>query len=160
MRVMVMIEGDGVDEDKIAPTEQMLAADGRLQRGVRQRRHHARCRWAEAHRRRPGRFEGGTTSVVDGPFTEAKEIVAGYWVWEVGTLEEAVEWARRARATRTDTRPLLEIRPFCPRDFGAVFERRSWTELAEQRRTHAQAWWTAAPSRPSGGSSRRGSSPR
>ncbi|MFI7586905.1 YciI family protein [Spongisporangium articulatum] len=57
-------------------------------------------------------FQGGTTSVVDGPFTESKEIVVGYWVWEVGSLEEAVEWARRCPSDPHDTTTSwLEIRP-------------------------------------------------
>jgi len=43
-------------------------------------------------------FSGGSTSVVDGPFTEAKELVAGYWLWDVPSLEEAVEWVKRCPA--------------------------------------------------------------
>jgi hypothetical protein len=42
------------------------------------------------------RFEGGKRTVIDGPFTEAKEIVAGYWVWECASREEAIEWLKRA----------------------------------------------------------------
>ena len=57
-------------------------------------------------------FRGGTTSVVDGPFTESKEIVVGYWVWEVGSLEEALEWARRCPSDPNDTTTSwLELRP-------------------------------------------------
>jgi hypothetical protein len=42
------------------------------------------------------RFDGGERTVIDGPFTEAKEIVAGYWIWECGSREEAIEWLKRA----------------------------------------------------------------
>jgi hypothetical protein len=42
------------------------------------------------------RFDGGSKTVIDGPFTEAKEIVAGYWVWECASRDEAVEWLKRA----------------------------------------------------------------
>jgi hypothetical protein len=42
------------------------------------------------------RFEGGERTVIDGPFTEAKEIVAGYWIWQCGSREEAIEWLKRA----------------------------------------------------------------
>lgn len=42
------------------------------------------------------RFDGGTTTVIDGPFTEAKELVAGYWIWQVRSLDEAIEWLKRA----------------------------------------------------------------
>jgi hypothetical protein len=49
--------------------------------------------------------------VVDGPFSEAKEIVAGYWIWQVSSLDEAVEWAKRCPST-PELRSELEIRPF------------------------------------------------
>ena len=42
------------------------------------------------------RFEGGATTVTDGPFTEAKELIAGFWLWECASREEALEWLRRA----------------------------------------------------------------
>jgi hypothetical protein len=42
------------------------------------------------------RFDGGQRTVIDGPFTEAKELVAGYWIWEVGSRDEAIEWLKRA----------------------------------------------------------------
>lgn len=42
------------------------------------------------------RFEGSNRTVVDGPFTEAKELVAGYWIWQVRSLDEAIEWLKRA----------------------------------------------------------------
>jgi hypothetical protein len=42
------------------------------------------------------RFSGGEHTVIDGPFTEAKELVAGYWIWECGSREEAIEWLTRA----------------------------------------------------------------
>ena len=80
MRVMVMIEGSGADEDKIAPTPGDARADGRLQRGTGQGRHHARrdkMTQSEQHRTPGSSSKGGSTSVVDGPFTESKEIIAG-----------------------------------------------------------------------------------
>ena len=42
------------------------------------------------------RFSGGERTVIDGPFTEAKELIAGYWIWECGSREEAIEWLKRA----------------------------------------------------------------
>ena len=124
MRVMVMIEGDGVDEDKIEPTEEMLAAMGAYNEqlvnagimldgdGLKPTSAGARIV-----------FEGGTTSVVDGPFTEAKEIVAGFWIWEVSSLEEAIEWAKKCPSDSSGTgRQLLEIRPFFEvGDFGEAY---------------------------------------
>lgn len=70
-------------------------------------------------------FEGGTTSVVDGPFTESKEIIAGYWIWEVRSLEEAIEWVKKcppADPPGTGMRQLIEVRPiFESEDFGDEF---------------------------------------
>ena len=64
------------------------------------------------------KFSGGKTAVVDGPFTEAKELIAGYWVWQVRSLEEAVEWAKRIPTqvdgpdTEVEIRPLFEMDDF------------------------------------------------
>jgi hypothetical protein len=61
------------------------------------------------------RFEGGEPTVIDGPFTEAKEIVAGYWVWECSSREEALEWLKRAPfggGTEIELRPLFETEDF------------------------------------------------
>ena len=62
------------------------------------------------------RFEGGQRTVIDGPFTEAKEIVAGYWVWECSSRDEAIEWLKRAPF---DGGVEIELRPiFDDADFG------------------------------------------
>jgi hypothetical protein len=61
------------------------------------------------------RFEGGERTVIDGPFTEAKEIVAGYWVWECGSREEAIEWLKRAPfdgGTEIELRQIFEADDF------------------------------------------------
>lgn len=61
------------------------------------------------------RFEGGERTVIDGPFTEAKEIVAGYWVWECGSREEAIEWLKRAPfdgGVEIELRPIAELDDF------------------------------------------------
>ena len=113
MKVLVMIKGDGADEGKIAPTpemfevmnaynEQLVSAGIMLAgEGLKPSSEGAKVV-----------FEGGETSVVDGPFTEAKEIIAGYWIWQVSSLDEAVEWAKRCPASAGDLRSVLEIRPF------------------------------------------------
>jgi hypothetical protein len=75
------------------------------------------------------RFAGGTKSVVDGPFTETKELIAGYWIWQVKSIEEAVEWARRCPDPMPGEEGELEIRPvFEAEDFGAEYT----PELREQ----------------------------
>lgn len=64
------------------------------------------------------RFSGKDRSVVDGPFTETKELVAGYWLWEVGSMQEAVDWVKRCPNPMREESE-IEIRPiFGPEDFG------------------------------------------
>jgi hypothetical protein len=61
------------------------------------------------------RFDGGERTVIDGPFTEAKEIVAGYWVWECGSREQAIEWLKRAAfdgGVEIELRPIFETEDF------------------------------------------------
>jgi hypothetical protein len=71
------------------------------------------------------RFDGKKATVIDGPFTEAKELVAGYWIWEVASIEEATEWLKRAPFQDTT----VEIRRvFEEADFGDEFT----PELREQ----------------------------
>jgi hypothetical protein len=69
------------------------------------------------------RFSRGTKrTVIDGPFTETKELVAGYWIWQVKSLDEAVEWARRCPDPMPGEESELEIRPFYEaEDFGPEF---------------------------------------
>lgn len=56
-------------------------------------------------------FSGNTARVIDGPFTEAKELVAGFWIWQVRSLEEAIEWGKRCPLPSGEV-GALEIRPF------------------------------------------------
>ena len=61
------------------------------------------------------RFEGGERTVIDGPFTESKEIVAGYWVWECSSRDEAIEWLKRAPfdgGVEIELRPIFEADDF------------------------------------------------
>jgi hypothetical protein len=74
------------------------------------------------------RFQGKNRSVVDGPFPETKELIAGYWIWKVNSMEEAVEWVKRCPnpmpgESEIEIRPLYEAS-----DFGAEFT----PELREQ----------------------------
>jgi hypothetical protein len=68
------------------------------------------------------RFNKGPKAVIDGPFAETKELVAGYWIWEVKSMEEAVEWAKQCPDPMPGEESELEIRPFYTvEDFGAGF---------------------------------------
>jgi hypothetical protein len=65
------------------------------------------------------RFSGGKKTVVDGPFTESRELIAGYWIWQVKSMDEALEWARRCPDPMPGEESELELRPlFENDDFG------------------------------------------
>jgi hypothetical protein len=68
-------------------------------------------------------FKGSERKVIDGPFAETKELLAGYWIWQVKSLDEAVEWAKRIPASDDDAEEsIVEIRPaFEAADFGEEF---------------------------------------
>ena len=85
------------------------------------------------------KFSGGKRSVVDGPFTEAKELIAGYWLIQAKSLQEAIEWARRAPAPHgEDKEGEIEIRQiFELEDFGeseAIEQHREVAKMMEQRK--------------------------
>ena len=88
------------------------------------------------------RFSAGKKTVVDGPFTEAKELIAGFWIWQVKSMEEAVEWARRCPDPMPGEESELEIRPVLEaEDFGSEFtpelraqEERLRAEVERQRK--------------------------
>jgi hypothetical protein len=68
------------------------------------------------------RMGTGKRTVIDGPFAETKELIAGYWVWEVKSMEEALEWAKRCPDPMPGEESDLEIRPFVSmEDFGEVY---------------------------------------
>ena len=81
-------------------------------------------------------LEGGTTSVVDGPFTEAKEIIGGYWIWQVSSLEEAIEWAKQCPSDPDGAAAILEIRPYArAEDFGEAYTPEIRTRGASPKRS-------------------------
>lgn len=66
-------------------------------------------------------FSGKNRTVTDGPFAETKELVAGYWLWEVKSMQEAIDWVKRCPNPMTEDSD-IEIRPvFAPEDFGEAF---------------------------------------
>ena len=83
------------------------------------------------------RFSGDGHAVIDGPFAETKELIAGYWLWQVKSKEEAIEWVKRCANPMRGTEAEIEIRQvFENEDFGAEFT----PELREQEeRVRAQA---------------------
>ncbi len=119
MRVMVIIKASKDSEAGVLPsteqlTEMMQFDDELVRAGVL-------LSEAGLHASRSGvrvKFGGGKSVVIDGPFTETKELIAGFWLWQVKSMEEAVEWIRRAPFRKSDAE--IEIRRvFESEDFGA-----------------------------------------
>jgi hypothetical protein len=120
MRVMVLVKASERSEAGEMPTTEELNEMGKfnaelVKAGV-MLDGDGLARTAEGKR---VRFDAqGNTTVLDGPFTETKELVAGYWIWEVSSLEEAVEWLKRSPFREGE----VEIRRFTvPEDFGGNF---------------------------------------
>lgn len=119
MRFMVMIKANPDSEAGVLPDEEILAAMQRyneelVRAGVLLAGEglHPSSKGARV------RFSGGRTSVVDGPFTETKELVAGFWLLQVKSLAEAIEWAKRVPHS-DDEESGIEIRQvFAADDFG------------------------------------------
>jgi hypothetical protein len=129
MRVMVMVKASKSSEAGVMPSEQLLGAMGKYNEelvkagvmlageGLQPTSKGVRLR-----------FSGASRTVVDGPFTETKELVAGFWLWQVRSMEEAIEWARRCPNPHPEDSE-VEIRPvFEADDFGEAFT----PELREQ----------------------------
>jgi hypothetical protein len=96
MRVMVIVKSNGASEAGNIPSERELSAMGAyndelIKAGVML---NGEGLLSSALGKRV-HFSNGTRSVIDGPFTESKELVAGFWIWKVKSLDEAVEWAKR-----------------------------------------------------------------
>ncbi len=127
MRFMVMVRANKDTEAGVLPTEEELAAMGKFNEelvnagvmlageGLQPSSKGARVK-----------FSGGKATVTDGPFTEVKELIAGYWLWQVNSKEEAIEWLKRSPF---DGGAEVEIRQvFEADDFGEAFT----PELREQ----------------------------
>ncbi|HET8762342.1 MAG TPA: YciI family protein [Gemmatimonadales bacterium] len=135
MRVMVIVKADKDSEAGVMPSRELLTDMGKyneelVKAGIM-------LAGEGLHPSSKGkrvRFEGSKRTVTDGPFTESKELIAGFWLWQVKSMDEAVEWLKRAPF---DGGTEIEIRPvFENEDFGEEFT----PELREQEaRIRAQA---------------------
>ena len=122
MRFMVMVKATPESEGGEMPSTELLEAMGRyneelVKAGVMLAGEglHPSSRGARVH------FDGDKRTVIDGPFAETKELVAGFWIWQVSSLEEAIEWVKRCPNPMTGPSD-IEIRQiFSSEDFGAEF---------------------------------------
>ena len=129
MRVMVIVKANKESEAGVLPDKELLTKMGNyneqlVKAGVML----AGDGLKASSQGKRVKFAGEKRTVIDGPFTEAKELIAGYWIWQVRSMDEAVEWLKRAPFDRGEE---VEIRPvFEAADFGENFT----PELREQER--------------------------
>jgi len=135
MKVMVFVKATKDSEAGVMPTQELLTAMGEFNtmlvnagimlagEGLKPSRFGKRVR-----------FSGKTRTVTDGPFAETKELVAGFWLWQVRSIEEAVEWVKRCpNPMLTDSD--VEIRPvFGLEDFGDALTPELKAQEADRRR--------------------------
>ncbi len=134
MRVMVLVKADKQSEAGVLPNREILTAMGKFNEelvnagvmlageGLRPSAKGVRVR-----------FSGAKRTVLDGPFAETKELLAGFWIWQVKSMDEAIDWLKRSPFQETE----VEIRPiFETEDFGAELT----PELrAQEERVRARA---------------------
>ena len=129
MRVMVIVKASNQSEAGEMPSEQLLTDMGKfneelVKAGVML----AGEGLHPSSRGKRIEFSGNKRTVVDGPFSETKELIAGFWLWQVSSIEEAIEWAKRCPNPHEGD-STIEIRPvFEAEDFGEAFT----PELREQ----------------------------
>ncbi|WGK93240.1 YciI family protein [Pseudomonas migulae] len=130
MRFMIIVKASPDSEAGIMPSEELLTAMGNyneelVKAGIMLAGEglHPSSKGARV------RFSGDKRTVIDGPFIETKELIAGYWLWQVKSKEEAIEWVKRCPNPMPGTEAEIEIRlVFEAEDFGAEFT----PELREQ----------------------------
>ena len=120
MRVMVMVKATKDSEAGVMPTEQMFSEmlaynDQLVKAGIML----AGDGLHPSSKGKRVRFDGAKRTVIDGPFAETKELIAGYWLWQVRSMDEAIEWVKRC-PNPMPSESEIEIRQlFDADDFGA-----------------------------------------
>ena len=140
MRVMVIVKATKNSEAGLMPGEKLLADMGRFNEelakaGVMLAGEGLR----PSSQGKRVRFGGGKKTVVDGPFAETKELIAGFWLWQVKSMDEAVEWVRRCPDPMPGEESEIEIRPvFEAEDFGDALSPELQAREARMRETIEQ----------------------
>jgi hypothetical protein len=135
MKFMVIVKASAASEAGVMPSTQLFADMGKfnealLKAGVLLAAEglHPSSRGTRI------RFDGDKPTVIDGPFAETKELIAGYWLIEVSSREEAIEWMKRAPNPHEDEPGEIEIRQvFTEDDFGAEFSPDLRAQVATMR---------------------------
>jgi hypothetical protein len=144
MRVMVIIKASKDSEAGKMPSEKLLADMGKFnEQLVKAGVMLAGDGLHPSSKGKRVKFSGSQRTVVDGPFAETKELIAGFWIWQVKSMDEAVEWVRRCPDPMPGEQAEIEIRPvFEAEDFGEEFtpalraqEDRLRSEIERQRKS-------------------------
>ena len=143
MRFMVIVKASKDSEAGLMPSEKLLAAMGKyneelVKAGVML----AGEGLQPSSKGKRVKFSGEKRTVIDGPFAETKELIAGFWLWQVRSMDEAVEWAKRCPNPFEQGESEVEIRQvFEAADFGAEFtpelreqEERLRAQIAKEKR--------------------------
>ena len=129
MRVMVIVKASPASEAGEMPSTELLTAMGDFNEALANAG--VLIAGEGLHPSAKGvrvAFSGASRTVTDGPFTETKELIAGYWIWQVASMDEAIDWVKRCPNPHKDD-SIIEIRPvFEAEDFGEAFT----PELREQ----------------------------
>lgn len=117
MRVMVMVKANRDSEAGILPSKELLEQMGKFNEELVKAGVMLAAEGLQASSKgKRVRFSGTKRTVIDGPFTESKELVAGFWLWQVRSMEEAVEWLKRAPFEEGDEVEIRQV--FEAEDFG------------------------------------------
>jgi hypothetical protein len=143
MRFMVLVKATKSSEAGVLPSEELLAAMGKYNEELVKAGVMLAC--DGLHPSSKGariRFEGEKRTVIDGPFAETKELVAGFWLWKCASLQEAIEWVKRCPNPMPEESEIEIRQVFEAEDFGAEFtpelrarEERLRAEIAQQQDT-------------------------
>jgi hypothetical protein len=137
MRVMVIVKANKESEAGVMPTQKLLAAMGKYNEELVKAGVLLAAEGLQASKKGERiRFSGANRTVIDGPFAETKELIAGFWLWQVRSMEEALEWVKRCPNPH-EGESEIEIRQvFEAEDFGSELT----PELREQEeRMRAQS---------------------
>lgn len=123
MRFMIIVKASPDSEAGVLPTEELMTAMGNYNEELTKAGILIDCDGLQPSSKGARvRFSGEKRTVIDGPFAETKELIAGYWIWEVKSKEEAIEWVKRCPNSMPGTEAEIEIRPiYGAEDFGEEF---------------------------------------
>lgn len=118
MKVLVIVKASKGSEAGVMPSERMMAEMGKFNEELVKAGVMLAAEGVQpSSKGKRVRFSGSTRTVIDGPFAETKELIAGFWIWQVKSMEEALEWIRRCPNPHNEDGE-IEIRPlFSPEDF-------------------------------------------